>query len=139
LPAGAAAKYEWIDFPLLMDFDFPGLVTDEVEPEDLVAPEEVRELDGQEIAIEGFMNPLSFDAEGVSEFTLVSDPTFCCFGMTPQLNHFVHVTLPKGERCDFYSMVPVAVFGRFAVGAEVEDGIVLSLYRLEAEHVLSVY
>ncbi len=139
LPPGEAQRYPWIDFALLMEFDFPGLVTGGDSAELPEIPAEVRELDGTLVAIEGFMNPLSFDAQGVSEFTLVADPTFCCFGVTPQLNHFVHVSLPEGERCDFHSMVPIAVFGELSVGPEEEDGILLSLYRLEARHVLTVY
>lgn len=139
LPPAEAAKYPWIDFELLSDFDYPdpGERSPGEEPPEL--PEEVRELDGKLVAIEGFMNPLAFDARGVSEFTLVSDPTFCCFGTTPRIHHFVHVTLPEGERCDFHSMVPIAVFGRMSIGEVEEDGFVLSLYRCEARHVLSTY
>lgn len=139
LPPQEAAKYPWIDFELLSDFEYPDpgeRSPDEPPPE---LPEEVRELHGKLVALEGFMNPLAFDARGVSEFTLVSDPTLCCFGMTPRIHHFVHVTLPEGERCDFHSMVPIAVFGRLSIGEVEEDGFVLSLYRCEAHHVLSTY
>ncbi|MDP6540124.1 MAG: DUF3299 domain-containing protein [Planctomycetota bacterium] len=134
-----AARYEWVDFATLTDFEFPGFLrTDgEVTAPDL--PEDVLALDGRLVAIEGFMNPMMFDADGVSEFTLVADPQFCCFGATPQLNHFLYVTLADDERCEFYSIVPLAVYGRLSIGAEEEDGLVLSLYRLEADHVFCVY
>ncbi|MAF64239.1 MAG: hypothetical protein CMJ84_01085 [Planctomycetes bacterium] len=134
-----ATRYEWVDFATLTDFEFPGFLrTDgEVTAPDL--PEEVTALDGRLVAVEGFMNPMMFDADGVSEFTLVADPQFCCFGATPQLNHFLYVTLADDERCEFYSIVPLAVYGRLSIGAEEEDGLVLSLYRLEADHVFCVY
>jgi hypothetical protein len=134
-----AARYEWVDFSTLTDFEFPGFLRTDGEVSVPELPEEIVALDGRLIAIEGFMNPMMFDADGVSEFTLVADPQFCCFGATPQLNHFLYVTLADDERCEFYSIVPLAVYGRLEIGPEEEDGLVLSLYRLEADHVFCVY
>jgi len=134
-----AAKYTWVEFRTLTAFQFPGFVTTGGGVELPELPREVLELEGRLVALEGFMNPMRFDADGVSEFTLVADPQFCCFGVTPQLNHFVHVTMGAGERSEFYSIVPLAVYGRFELGPEESDGLIVSLYRLRAEHVFSVY
>lgn len=136
LPAGVAKDYRWLDFALLKSFQYPGVERGAEPPE---IPEAVRALDGLRVGLEGFMNPLEFDSGGVAEFSLVADPSQCCFGAVPQLNHFVDVTMPGDERTEFRSLVPIAAFGRLHVGAVLEDGIVLSLYRMEAEHVVSLY
>ena len=83
-----------------------------------------------------FESALAFDRDGVSQFALVNDPLNCCFGATPQLNHWIDVTLPEGERTAFYSLDPVAVYGRLEVGESFEDGFVISLFRMRADHVL---
>lgn len=130
------AKYEWIDFLELSDFEIDDY---SVEGEDGGVPEEISRLDGLLVAVEGFMNPTAFDRDGVSQFTLVADPAFCCFGVTPTLHHFIEVLMPEGEFTEFFSIVPIAVFGRLEVGLVEEDGIALSFYRMTAEHVFCVY
>jgi hypothetical protein len=99
-------------------------------------PEDILELDGALIAIEGFMNPLAFDREGVSQFALVNDPLNCCFGATPQPNHWIDVALKEGERTAFYSLDPVAVYGHLEVGELFEDGFLVSLFRMRADYVV---
>lgn len=133
------ARFTWIDFSLLTDFDYPLVVEMDSADGPPPIPDEVKALDGELVAVEGFMNPLVFDGEGVSEFMLVADPTFCCFGATPRLNHFVHVKMPEGERTEFYALIPLAVYGRMEVGPEFEYGVVTSLFRLDAEHVFGDY
>ena len=139
LPAAEAAKYEWVDFLDLTDFELESFAPGPEGGWPPGLPEYVAELDGKLVAVEGFMNPTEFDRDGVSQFTLVADPTFCCFGMTPQLNHFIQVDMPEGEHTEFFSIVPIAVFGRLEVGLEEEDGIELWFYRMTADHVFCVY
>ncbi len=136
LPDEIENRYEWLEFSFLTSFEYPDLVELDAEeaPPDL--PSDVAELDGELVAIEGFMNPLAFDREGVSQFALVNDPLNCCFGATPSMNHWIDVTLPEGERTAFYSLDPVAVYGRLEVGEAFEDGFVVSLFRMRADHVL---
>jgi len=136
LPDEIEERYEWLDFGFLSSFEYPEMVeldTDEDPPE---LPADILELDGTLIAIEGFMNPLAFDREGVSQFALVNDPLNCCFGATPQPNHWIDVTLPEGERTAFYSLDPVAAYGRIEVGELFEDGFLISLFRMRADYVL---
>ena len=136
LPDEIENRYEWLEFSFLTSFEYPDLVELDAEEAPPELPSDVAELDGELIAIEGFMNPLAFDREGVSQFALVNDPLNCCFGATPSMNHWIDVTLPEGERTAFYSLDPVAVYGRLEVGEAFEDGFVISLFRMRADHVL---
>ena len=130
------ARYEWLDFGFLTSFEYPEMVELDSEDAPPELPADILELDGAQIAIEGFMNPLAFDREGVSQFALVNDPLNCCFGATPQPNHWIDVTLKEGERTAFYSLDPVAVYGRLEVGELFEDGFLISLFRMRAEYVV---
>ena len=136
LPDEIEEQYEWLEFGFLTSFEYPDLVELDAEEAPPELPSDISELDGELIAIEGFMNPLAFDREGVSQFALVNDPLNCCFGATPAMNHWIDVTLPEGERTAFYSLDPVAVYGRLEVGESFEDGFVISLFRMRADHVL---
>ena len=136
LPDEIEEQYEWLEFSFLTSFEYPDLVELDAEEAPPELPADVAELDGLMIAIEGFMNPLAFDREGVSQFALVNDPLNCCFGATPNMNHWIDVTLPEGERTAFYSLDPVAVYGRLEVGEVYEDGFVVSLFRMRADHVI---
>lgn len=139
LPADEAAKYEWIDFFELTDFELESYAPGPEGGPPVGLPPGVAQLAGKLVAVEGFMNPTAFDRDGVSAFTLVADPTFCCFGVTPTLHHFIQVDLPEGEHTEFFSIVEIAVFGRLEVGLVEEDGIALSFYRMRADHVFCVY
>ena len=136
LPDEIEEQYEWLEFTFLTSFEYPDLVELDAEEAPPEVPADVTELDGEMIAIEGFMNPLAFDREGVSQFALVNDPLNCCFGATPNMNHWIDVTLPEGERTAFYSLDPVAVYGKLEVGEAYEDGFVVSLFRMRADHVI---
>jgi hypothetical protein len=130
------ARYEWLDFGFLTSFEYPDMVELDSEESPPELPEDILELDGGLIAIEGFMNPLAFDREGVSQFALVNDPLNCCFGATPEPNHWIDVTLKEGDRTAFYSLDPVAVYGYLEVGELFEDGFLVSLFRMRADYVV---
>ena len=130
------ARYEWLDFGFLTSFEYPDMVELDSEESPPELPEDILELDGQLIAIEGFMNPLAFDRDGVSQFALVNDPLNCCFGATPEPNHWIDVTLKEGDRTAFYSLDPVAVYGYLEVGELFEDGFLVSLFRMRADYVV---
>lgn len=129
------ASYTWIDFDPLMDFEYPELVRVDGDVPPPALPAAVLALNGKRVAVEGFMSPLAFDAGGVKEFSLVQDPSLCCFGAVPEMNHWIHVVMPDKERTEFYSFDPVAVYGVLQVGEEYQDGYVVSLYRMVADKV----
>lgn len=107
-----------VDFQTLMSFEYEvggGI------------PDEVLELDGQRIRIDGYTDQNT--PEGSRVFWLTSDACGC--NGTPKLNHFVEVTLQRGKigyRPDLLTLE-----GDFSVGEVEEDGFIVSLYRLEVE------
>lgn len=126
--------YETLDFALLGDFEYPVYVKlkeGEELPEILA---EVRALDGKDVAITGYMNPVRFDREGVSEFLLVKDILGCCFGATPRMNHWIRVRMQEGDRAKFYAYDQLTVLGTLEVSEEIEDGYVMSIYRMTVHH-----
>ena len=126
--------YEALDFTLLGEFEYPIYVKVKEGEELPEIPEEVRAQDGKKIGITGFMNPVRFDREGVSEFLLVKDILGCCFGATPKMNHWIRVRMKEGERAKFYAYDQLTVFGDFEVSEELEDGYVMSIYRMTVDH-----
>lgn len=104
----------------------PALVTDDT------IPEYVQALDGRRIVIDGFVMPLRTQGRGVTQFLLARDQLSCCFGPSPQMNHWIQVTLPRGE---FRPLIfrPATVTGTLWVGELKLSGSIQSIYRLEGE------
>lgn len=101
-------------------------------PEERI-PGEVRELDGERVMIAGFMVPLAFDRRGnVEAFALSQDLLFCCYGIPPAMHEWIMVTVEEGVRAAYIKDTPIAVFGSIDVGEELDDGFVLSVYRMDA-------
>ena len=122
------------DFALLGEFEYPVYVKLKEGEELPEIPAEVRALDGKNVAITGFMNPVRFDREGVSEFLLVKDILGCCFGATPRMNHWIRVRMKEGKRAKFYAYDQLTVLGKLEVSEELEDGYVMSIYRMTVHH-----
>lgn len=97
-------------------------------------PDSVRELDGDEVAMMGFMLPLD-EVTGMRRFLLVQSLWSCCYGTPPDLNGIVHVELPEGRTMD-YSFEPVAVVGTFRVRARTEHSYVVDIFQIDAQTVL---
>jgi hypothetical protein len=126
--------YDELDFTLLGEFEYPVYVKLKEGVDLPEIPEEVRTLDGTDVAITGYMNPVRFDREGVSEFLLVKDILGCCFGATPRMNHWIRVRMLEGERAKFYAYDQLTVLGTLEVSEEIEDGYVMSVYRMTVHH-----
>jgi len=97
-------------------------------------PDSIRALDGRRVAVAGYVMPLRTQSRGVTEFLLVRDLLSCCFGSNPQMNHWIHVSMPRGEFRPVISR-PATVRGILRVGELRKDGMIHSIYRLEAEKV----
>ena len=87
-------------------------------------PKEIRELDGKEVVISGYMQEQFQDDR--KTFLIVSDSCQC--SGTPLPNHFVEITL---ENETDYRTGQLTFKGKLSVGEKEEDGFVTSLYRLE--------
>lgn len=134
----------WIDWDRLSGFDYEMLDLDQVLTlqeggalPDLEErfPLEVIELAGRDVELEGFMIPFEYDDRGIVSFTLVRDQAQCCFGASPQLNHWIEVRMRGDERSEPFGMDPIFVRGTLQVGEAVEDGYVTSIYRVTADQV----
>jgi len=87
-------------------------------------PEDIQELDGKTVELEGYMAIGTL--EGVENFELVPEPCEC--GRS-KVQHFIDVTLTEGRTT--FKPGRFTVRGKFSVGEVEEDGFVVSLYRLE--------
>jgi hypothetical protein len=103
-------------------------------------PDELKKLDGKWIELTGYVYS-SNQPQFLENFIVVQSLWDCCFGKSPDMNHFVDVKLPPGKIAMDYSE-PVILIGKFSVGElREEDGrggsYLLSLYRLEV-HMIKV-
>jgi hypothetical protein len=107
-------------------------------PADQIPPA-LREIDGAPVLLAGFMVPIDLDADGnVRSFALTQDQMFCCYGVPPKMNEWVMVNMAEGHSTEWKNNLPVAVYGTLEIGEEMEDGYVLSLYRLKSDKVVDV-
>ncbi len=98
-------------------------------------PAELQALDEQRVQLSGYMVPLDVEGSRIQSFLLVRDQMLCCFGKMPRLNEWVFVEFPKGAGMELPVDEPIQVSGRFRAREEREKGVVMSLYRLQAEKV----
>jgi len=139
--APAPADEEGAHTPITFDklasyvYKYPDLDTsDPVQVQDTI-PESVRQLSGKTVSIQGFMIPIKLAGDQVTEFLLVRSQFFCCFGQVPKMNEWLHVIMDDGKTAPFSQDVPLTVFGKLDVGEVIENGVVMSLYRLKSDEV----
>ena len=95
-------------------------------------PQYVRPLHDRKVAVTGFMLPLRTTAKGCTDLLLVRDQASCCFGATPKMNHWIHVTAPEpGLRV--VTGRPITVLGTLRVGPFVENGSITSIYEMSGD------
>lgn len=92
-------------------------------------PEHVRSLDGERVAMAGYLVEGAFD-----ELLLVKSVWGCCFGEPPAIHEAVVVTVSSPAESAWFEGV-VRVVGPLDVGPKYEDGHLLSIYRLHAVQV----
>lgn len=96
-------------------------------------PDDVRRLSGARVRLSGYMMPLTESAR-VRQFDLVPSVASCCFNQPPGVEHIVRVTCDRGTAIE-YSPDVVVVEGTLTVGEQREDGVVVSLYQVQATKV----
>ncbi|MCC6145560.1 MAG: DUF3299 domain-containing protein [Candidatus Hydrogenedentes bacterium] len=135
-----------ISFAALGSFEYevpdPEVVRNAPDPAAAVGkqvPEPIVKLNESPVVIVGFMVPIDVDKEGrVKSFALTQNQMFCCYGIPPAMNQWLMVEMAEGTYADFTMDLPVAAYGNFDVGEEIEDGYILSLYRMTASEVIDV-
>lgn len=71
-----------------------------------------------------------------TRFLLVRDQSLCCnFGRQPRMNELITVRMSAGKDTRVIMDQPVTVFGVLSAGELIENGEVMSLYRLEGDDV----
>jgi len=135
----SAASYLAVGFDRLSDFEFdPAKVTANsdagvIATGDELIPPTIRRLDGQKVAISGFMLPLKTEDGVVTDLLLMRTQMSCCFGGTPNLNEWVVVRSSKKNGIKSLMDTVVTISGTLKVGTMIEGGMISGIYGLEAD------
>lgn len=121
------ASFDYVDHSQYLSFNI-----DEHEVNGQI-PESFMALDGEIVEVEGFMVPVDVEAGKVYSFILTNSTLLCCFGIMPNLNEWMWVEMEEGKSTDWFNNIPILVRGKLEVGEEIEDGIIISLYRMTAD------
>lgn len=121
-----------VSFELLSSFTYEFPAIGAAEHKDQI-PSTIKALDGKSVAIQGFMVPIKGEGDYVTEFILVRYQFGCCFGVVPKMNEWAHVKMKEGAKATYVVHIPVVVTGTLAVGELIEDGVVMSIYRLDGD------
>lgn len=89
-------------------------------------PNWLQDLNGKPVRIRGFMYP-TFEASGLTEFTMARDNGICCFVRKPKIYDVIGVSLAEGVTTDYIEGRPFDVEGTFHIEPEGDE---LGLYRL---------
>lgn len=121
--------YTGVTFTELSDFPYDIDENGKLLP-DSKLPEQISNLDQQQVAVSGFLVPIEFVEDKVSSLILVRNQLLCCYGEEPKLNEWIFINV--NPPVDLVTDVPVTLFGKFYASPDEEAGQVISLYRMEA-------
>jgi hypothetical protein len=97
-------------------------------------PEDVLAMDGQKVALAGFLLPLVVVGGRSTEFLLLRTQSACCFGLVPRVNELVMVKMaPPGATPQLD--IPVVAAGRLTLKWIGEGDQLTGIYELQAEQV----
>jgi hypothetical protein len=97
-------------------------------------PDEVKALNGREVALQGFILPMKFEHGLATEFLLMRNQNLCCYGVTPKITEWVNVRSVGGGIKPVMDQ-PVTVVGTFHVGEVRENGDLVGIYSLDGRKV----
>ena len=100
-------------------------------------PPNVQAFDGRRVTVTGYMIPLALDDGRAKQFVLVRNLMSCCYGVPPNLNEFVLVTMTT-EGVRPVMDAPVTLVGKLKVGETYEDNYLVGIYQLDGEKLLPV-
>ncbi|MFM7055968.1 MAG: hypothetical protein ACKO2P_03490 [Planctomycetota bacterium] len=120
------------------DIDLLKVLNMEPVPADAVShfPEWLSQLDGQTVRIRGYMYP-TFEATGLTSFTLARDNGICCFVRQPKIYDIISVSLAPGQVSDYIANRPFDVEGIFRIDPGADQTDLSRLYRIEHAKVLN--
>lgn len=131
-------KVTFVSFSKLSNFEFEIPESDNPNELKIVAnsmvPDSVKQYDGKNININGYMIPLKWEKSDVVEFLVVANTLSCCYGQPPKFNEII-LTKMKGKGVKPLMDSPIFFQGRLKVGAVIEDGGLAALFSMECESV----
>jgi hypothetical protein len=136
-PAMKKGEYLGIGFDKLSGFD-PGLSAAEAATAPVSAtkgvsiPDNIRQLNGTQVSVQGFMLPLKVENGIATEFLLLKDQSLCCYGKTPKLNEWISVRM-TGKGVKPVMDQPISVCGTLHVVGAQPDGTLTSIYQIDCE------
>jgi hypothetical protein len=98
-------------------------------------PDWLKGLDGKSIRIRGFMYP-TFEATGLTAFTLARDNGICCFVRQPKIYDIISVKLASGVTSDYIEGRPFDVEGILHIEPLADENNLSRLYRIDDAKVL---
>jgi hypothetical protein len=98
-------------------------------------PASVLSLNGQSVALTGFMVPTKAVEGKITEFMLLRCQLNCCYGVSPQPNEAVLVRA-TGKGFKAKVDVPIAALGKFRAGALRDKGWFVGIYLLECDQIV---
>ena len=119
---------EGVDKDLLLDaLVYP----EEYEDEEIPFPDRIKALDGEKVALTGYMIAVTWNDDRVKNFMLVRDLMACCFGGSPEPDEWVDVTM-EGKGSPYIQFVPVVTRGTFHIqGLSDAAGYATGAFRME--------
>lgn len=135
VPFGALASYEY-------EVADPAKLREAKDPKTVLGdqiPAKIKALNEQPVLVVGFMVPIDVDRKGnVTSFALTQNQSFCCYGIPPGLTELVIVDMEEGKVAPYSYDVPVAAYGKMQVGEDIDDGYILSIYKIKSNEVVDV-
>jgi hypothetical protein len=95
-------------------------------------PEGIKALNGQSVALTGFVLPTRLENGLAKEFLLLRSRSGCCFGFMPKITEWAIVRV-SGKGIKPVMDVPMTAFGTFHVGEQRDDGHLLGIYLLDCD------
>lgn len=143
-PLATDPDYLTVNFNKLASFDF--VIPDEhmfIEEGDApikdapTIPENIQKLDGEKVAVTGFMLPLKVENGLVTELLLMRDLSMCCYGTVPEINEWISLKAKDAESgFKPYNDQAVTFFGNLKVGEVRENGYLVGIYEMTAERMV---
>jgi hypothetical protein len=97
-------------------------------------PATIKDLNEKEVAVKGFMLPVSVYHGQATEFLLLKNQGMCCYGTVPKMNEWVTVRMPGAGVKPVMNRL-VKVTGTFHVGEMRENHLLTAIYRLDGDKV----
>ena len=98
-------------------------------------PAAIQALDKRKVAVKGFMLPLAQENGAVTEFVLLRNRAFCCFGKPPGVNEWIHVRMTNKTAKPIMDRV-VTAYGTLKVGEVREGGYLVAIYEMDGERLV---